>query len=113
MAEQQASHRQGLEITHLRGAQRAELIGQIFGFVIGMTAIGASVWLITAGHAVSGVIALLGAIGGLVAVFFKGKTDQSRDLQRKVQEVESTNPSRRQLELFNDENSDSLPSTQH
>jgi len=101
MAEQQAKHRHGLESDRLRGAQRSELVGQVFGFVIGMAAIGASVWLITSGHAVSGVVTILGAIAGLVTVFIKGKAAQTRELARKRRALDSDEPD--QLELFPDD----------
>lgn len=73
MAESDAKHQQEIEFAALRAMEAEVKRGQFFGFVIGLTALGASMLALAMGSpAVAGVIG--GAtVVGLVSVFIVGR----------------------------------------
>lgn len=73
MAESDAKHQQEIEFAALRAAEAEIKRGQIFGFVIGLIALSASILALAMGSpAVAGVIG--GAtVVGLVSVFIVGR----------------------------------------
>lgn len=93
MAESQASHRQDLERTVIHGNIRAERLGQIFAFIIAMSAIVGGVVLIMFGRDVEGLVAILAALGSLAGVFIYGRWRQERERDKKRREAD------RQMEL--------------
>lgn len=62
MTEDQSSHRRKMESR-----------GQIFAFVLAMVAILGGIFLIAEGRSIEGLVPLLAAIGGLIAVFVYGE----------------------------------------
>ena len=89
MAENQSSHRMGLEKRAISGHINQGYIGQIFGFLIGLAAIGATVYL-----GINGQPFLGGAIGvtgitGLVTAFIKGRDSEKEEIAVKSKKVKS------------------------
>jgi len=54
-------------------AGRSRYLGQVFGFVLAMTAIGGGIYLLQQGHDVAGLTTIITAVVGLVAVFIGSK----------------------------------------
>lgn len=90
MAEAQSRHRQGLERRVTWARSRGETLGQILAFVLAMTIVGGSVWLISIGRSIEGVIALVGEIAALSAIFIYGRRSQQRELEGKREELNRT-----------------------
>lgn len=77
MAESDAKHQQEIEFAALRAAEAEIKRGQLFGFVIGLTALAASMLALAMGSpAVAGVIGGTTVIG-LVSVFIVGRVVKS------------------------------------
>jgi uncharacterized membrane protein len=77
MAESDTKHQQEIEFAALRAAASEIKRGQIFGFVIGLTALGASIVALALGSpAVAGVIGGTTVVG-LVSVFIIGRISKS------------------------------------
>lgn len=77
MAESDAKHQQEIEFAALRAAEAEIKRGQLFGFVIGLTALGASMLALAMGSpAVAGVIGGTTVVG-LVSVFIVGRVVKS------------------------------------
>jgi uncharacterized membrane protein len=73
MAESDTKHQQEIEFAALRAAEAEIKRGQIFGFVIGLTALGASMLALAMGSpAVAGIIGGTTVVG-LVSVFIVGR----------------------------------------
>lgn len=73
MAESDAKHQQAIELAALRAAESEIKRGQIFGFIIGLTALGASMLALAMGSpAVAGVIGGTTVVG-LVSIFIIGR----------------------------------------
>lgn len=83
MAENQSKHRQSLEQTVVDANCRAQRNGTILGFLICMAAIGSGTFLIDVGKSAEGLVPIIGALGGLVAIFVIGKSQQKKDLEQK------------------------------
>ncbi len=85
MAEQQATHRQGLERIAIRGDARRANLGLACGFVVALAGLGVSGFLIYSGHEVGGTI--LGSIDfvGLVGVFVYGTESRRRERTAKAE----------------------------
>ena len=97
MAEQQASHRINLEATVIGNQQRLASRGQVFGLIIGLAALAASVGCVFAGSpAVGGVIGGTTVVG-LVTAFVLGKSHQKDDLSKKRPAVPEAQQQHRQL----------------
>jgi uncharacterized membrane protein len=79
MAESDTKHQQAIELEALRAAAAEIKRGQIFGFVIGLTALGASMLALAMGSpAVAGVIGGTTVVG-LVSVFIIGRFTHSSE----------------------------------
>lgn len=77
MAESDAKHQQEIEFAALHAADAEIKRGQLFGFVIGLTALGASMLALAMGSpAVAGVIGGTTVVG-LVSVFIVGRVVKS------------------------------------
>ena len=83
MAENQSKHRQSLEQKVVDANCRAQRNGTILGFLICMAAIGSGTFLIDVGKSAEGLVPIIGALGGLVAIFVIGKSQQRKDLEQK------------------------------
>ena len=91
MAEKQALHRQEIEKIFAQTAVKNEARGQIFGFIIALSAIAGGTFLIAIGKDVIGLIAIISALASLVWVFIYGKRRQGRELAEKnIGETQAT-----------------------
>ena len=81
MAERQSQHRQAIELKVIQSSCTNERLGTIFGFIICLIALGAGMYAATKGKDAFGIAAVVGSLGGLVAVFVYGKSQQRKDLQ--------------------------------
>lgn len=83
MAEEQSSHRRELESIVIKNQQKQSLLGQIFGFIIGVLGILSGAFLGMNGHEAIGSIIAGGTVVSLVSVFVIGKKQQQKDLKSK------------------------------
>ena len=83
MAESQAKHRQALEDRVTRANVRNQLLGSIFGFVLGFAAIGGGIYLIAIGKDATGLASIITALVSLAGVFIFGRRAQERERQAK------------------------------
>lgn len=83
MAERQQSHRLRLESEVVEGNCESQKRGLNFGFVLAMTVILGGLFLIYKGKDITGIIAVVAALGSLVGLFIYGKQKQSKELQSK------------------------------
>ncbi len=84
MAEKQQDHRMSLETTAITEQLTQSKRGQIFGLLIGLTAILGGVACILLGHEWSGAFLGGGGLTGLVSVFVIGKKKQAKSLEDKA-----------------------------
>lgn len=77
MAENQQKHRLDIEKRVVRSNNVQSYLGQIFGFLIGLGALGAAVYMTLHDKPWPGGVLGLGAIAGLVSVFVIGKKMQA------------------------------------
>lgn len=89
MAENQSQHRQALEKSVVAANIRAQKVGPILGFLVCMAAIASGTFLIYVGKNAAGLVPIIGALGGLVAVFFYGKHQQKKDLDERTKAITS------------------------
>lgn len=83
MAEKQQMHRQNLEKKVVFGNAASQTRGNYLGFFVAMTAILGGLWLIYLGKEVTGLVAIITPIIGLVGVFVYGKHLQREELDEK------------------------------
>ncbi len=89
MAEQQASHRRQIESSVVQAATREALLGQIFGFLIGVTGLLAAAYIAVHGQgAVAAIIATVDLVA-LVGVFVYGRESQKKERTQKRGEATS------------------------
>ncbi len=84
MAENQSRHRQSLEQRVVDSNCKAQARGQIYGFIVVLIAVVGGIFLIYEGKNVEGLASILGAIVGVVSVFFYSKREQKRELIAKA-----------------------------
>lgn len=80
----QTAHRQELERSVVLGGRRDATIGMVFAFIIAMTGLLLSAWLINDGHTIAGAIFGTADLLGLVSLFIFGRSSQSNERQRKA-----------------------------
>jgi len=85
MAETQALHRQSLEKATVQQQARNSMLGLIFGFLIGMTAILSGAWVANAGYSWEGLATSFAGLGSLVGVFVYGKKANQDELREKME----------------------------
>lgn len=88
MAEKQSSHRQMLEQERLIANNQTEHRGQIFAFIIALTAILGGIYLISIGMNASGLTAIIAALVSLVGAFMYGKYTQAQERRQKLKPFE-------------------------
>lgn len=83
MTENQSEHRMRMEFKAIEGDLKQSNLGQIFAFIIAMSFLGVSGFLIYIGHEISG--SILGTVDlvALVTAFLVGRHQQNRDLSDK------------------------------
>ena len=84
MAELQAGHRRTTESRIVDSGIRLESRGQIFGFVIGMTALVGGIGLMAFDKSITGVATSLSALAALVGVFVWSERQRRRELREKA-----------------------------
>ena len=87
MAESQMRHRQSLESAVVLGNVRAQNHGQVMAFILGLITILGGIGLIAFDKDVEGLAAIITAFVGLGGLFIYGRIEQSRERQRKRDEV--------------------------
>jgi uncharacterized membrane protein len=90
MAESQSQHRQVLEKKVIEANCSAQRNGSILGFLICIAAIASGTFLIYTGKSAEGLVPIIGALGGLVAVFVIGKNQQKKELDQKTTAITTT-----------------------
>jgi uncharacterized membrane protein len=83
MAERQATHRQDIERRAIGSNNLREIIGQVFGLVVALTAILSGVYLVMHDKPVAGLTSIIATVVGLVGAFVYGKHAQKKELDRK------------------------------
>lgn len=76
MAEKQAEHRQYCEKRMVRAHSRNSTMGVVFAFLLGLTAIGGGIYLISIGQETTGLTSLISGVVSLVGVFIYGARKQ-------------------------------------
>jgi uncharacterized membrane protein len=83
MAESQSAHRQEIEKRYLSHEITRSYIGVACGFMIGMTGIVASAYVILQGHDVAGSILGGSSLLSLVTAFLKGQQSRREERERR------------------------------
>jgi len=83
MAENQAAHRQALELRAVKTRSRDSFLGLICGCLIGLAGIGGGVYCIANGHAVGGSILGGSTLVSLVGVFVHGSREKRLERESK------------------------------
>ena len=83
MAERQSAHRQNLENKAVDGGNSRAILGSVFGFVIGMAAVGGGIYLAVNGQETGGYAVMLTTVSTLAAVFVYGRRSARRELANK------------------------------
>lgn len=83
MAENQHAHRIGMESKVITSQNFQSLLGVIFAFILGLTGIVGSIYLIMNGHEVGGTVLSGISLTSLVSAFIYGKKEQRKDLDSK------------------------------
>lgn len=83
MAENQSNHRMGSEKLYLMESLKQASRGQLFAFIIGMTGVIGSIYLLAIGITGAGIATLLLTLGSLVGVFFSGKKKNAVEVEKK------------------------------
>ena len=76
MVENQSQHRIQMEERAVEGGLKNRDRGQIFAFIICVLALGGGIFLIHTNKNVSGLVIILGALGGIVSTFIIGSKGQ-------------------------------------
>ncbi len=83
MVERQMDHRHGLEKRVVGSNTSQSWVGLIFAFILGMTGLVGSLYLIYIGRELGGGATFLGSLGALIGLFFYGRKSQSKELAEK------------------------------
>ena len=83
MAEDQAEHRRKLESAALKSNLRLEARGQIFGFVIAMTALLGGIYLIANDKPIWGAAIAISAVAGLTGLFIWVRRERKQEVKAK------------------------------
>jgi len=84
MAENQHTHRQGLEKHVIHSNVAAQRLGTILGFIVAMTVVIGGMFLVHEGKSGEGLAAILTALASLVGVFLYSKLEQQKELGKKT-----------------------------
>jgi uncharacterized membrane protein len=79
MVQKQSQHRIKMEETVIVGDSKRSWLGLILGFIIAMTSIGSSTYLILQGHDIAGGIIGSGTLATLVGTFVYGSNKRSEE----------------------------------
>ena len=92
MAEEQAQHRRQLETLISASNTKLEGRGQIFGFVIAMTALIGGGYIMASGQSVGGAAVAISAVAGLSGLFFWKSRERKRELNQQLGAAGVTGP---------------------
>lgn len=81
--EEQGAHRREIEKVVVVGGSHRALLGLIFAFILGMSAIAAGVWLATKGLEIPGSVIGGGGLIGLVSVFVYGSQQRRTEREQR------------------------------
>lgn len=84
MAERQAQHRQGIERDSLNAEIRDGRRGQLFGFILAMTAVLGAIYCFSMGYTTGGSVIGLSTVTGLVSVFVYGRHQKRKETEAKI-----------------------------
>lgn len=82
MAEDQSEHRRKLESAIVESNLKLEVRGQMFGFVIAMSAVIGGVYLMANGQSLEGAATTISAVAGLVGLFFWVRHERKQELKK-------------------------------
>ena len=88
MAEQQASHRQALELTVVHGNTQSQTVGLWLGFVLALIVVLSGAWLVHEGRIAWGAGFITIPLVSLVSVFVYGKRQQTKELSTPEEQPE-------------------------
>lgn len=77
MAEKEQSHRHSIESRIVEIRSRGELLGQIFGFTLGLSAVVGGLWLVNSGKQVTGLSSFFSGLAVLVGVYWYERRPKS------------------------------------
>lgn len=80
---QQSAHRQKLETRVVNHSIIKSYMGQVFAFALGMFTVWRSTEVILQGHPLAGFGGVLLGLGSLLTAFLVGKSEQSKEIQRR------------------------------
>lgn len=83
MAERQATHRQDIEKRAVTSNHLREIVGQVFGLIVSLTAICGGVYLVLQDKSTAGLTSIISTVCVLAGVFVYGKYSQKKELERK------------------------------
>ena len=83
MAESQIAHRQDIERTVIRSNARAQVLGQVFAFILSFCVICGGLFLIYQGESIEGIGTVLTTLAALAGVFVYGRRQQRKERERK------------------------------
>jgi uncharacterized membrane protein len=83
MAEKQQEHRHGIESRVVRSNTSDQRLGLVLGFVVMMSVAASGVWCVSVGKDITGLSALIAAVGGPVVAFIYGRKKQSDERKSK------------------------------
>lgn len=82
MAENQSDHRRQLESAIVASNLKLEVRGQVFGFVIAMSAVIGGIYLMANGQSLEGASTAIAALAGLVGLFFWVRRERKQELKK-------------------------------
>lgn len=85
MAENQSAHRIEIEKIAVNARARDSLLGIVAGFLIGVSALATSAFVIVNGHTFAGGLIGTSGLAGLVGVFIYGTRENRAERERKLQ----------------------------
>jgi len=86
MAEEQSKHRKELEATVIKTDSRNSLLGVIFAFILGMTAIIGGTISVLSGYSYPGTIIGSAGLVGLVSAFIYGTSQRRKERETKAKQ---------------------------
>lgn len=79
MAEAQSAHRIKQEHRVIGSNIRAQTLGVVFAFILGMTAVIGGVYMVMSGKDITGIVSILTGVIGLAGSFLIGKSKQNAE----------------------------------
>ena len=77
MAESEQTHRHTTTTFAVRWQTISTILGQVFGFLLGLTGIGSGVWLAANGYSLVGIAAIISSLAALMYAFVWGRKPEA------------------------------------